>query len=99
MSFIASTLHPARRQGLQHVNEVWRIAETKLGNRNWALGDYSIVDIHLFRLFWRTANLLEPAATTLPNIFAHYNRTMIRSAVKRTIEVESSRIRTARLIK
>ena len=53
MSFIASTLHPARRQGPEHVNEVWRIAEAKLGNSYWALGDYSIVDIHLFRLFWR----------------------------------------------
>src|SRR6266849_3773241 len=53
MSFIASTLHPARRQGLDHVNEVWRIADAKLGHRAWALGDYSIVDIHLFRLFWR----------------------------------------------
>ena len=90
MSFIASTLHPARRQGVEHVNNVWRIAETKLGGREWALGDYSIVDIHLFRLFWRMANSLKPAPDTLPNLFRHYDRMLIRPAVKRTIEIESS---------
>jgi glutathione S-transferase len=90
MSFIASTLHPARRQGVEHVNDVWRIAETKLGGREWALGDYSIVDIHLFRLFWRMANSLKPAPDTLPNLFRHYDRMLIRPAVKRTIEIESS---------
>jgi len=90
MSFIASTLHPARRQGLEHVNEVWRIADTKLGNMAWALGDYSIVDIHLFRLFWRMERSLKPAPDTLPSLFRHYERMMIRSAVKRTIEVESA---------
>ena len=90
MSFIASTLHPARRQGLEHVNDVWQIAETKLGNRPWAMGDYSIVDIHLFRLFWRMARSLKPAPGTLPNLFRHHERMMIRPAVKRTIEIEST---------
>src|SRR5260221_8467702 len=36
MSFIASTVHPARRQGLEHANEVWRIADLKLGANEWA---------------------------------------------------------------
>src|ERR1700741_4029249 len=31
MSFIASTLHPARRQGLDHVRQVYAIADRKLG--------------------------------------------------------------------
>jgi len=90
MSFIASTLHPARRQGVEHLNEVWRIAEAKLGNSYWALGDYSIVDIHLFRLFWRMANSQKPARDSLPSLFRHYERMMIRPAVRRTIEVEST---------
>ena len=90
MSFIASTLHPARRQGLEHLKEVWRIAETRLGSRQWALGDYSIVDIHLFRLFWRMIPSVKPAPTTLPALFHHYERMMIRPAVKRTIELESA---------
>jgi glutathione S-transferase len=90
MSFIASTLHPARQKGLEHVIEAWRIADAKLGDRDWALGNYSIVDIHLFRLFWRMSRSLKPAPGTLPNLFRHYDRMMIRPAVKRTIEVESA---------
>jgi len=89
MSFIASTLHPARRQGLEHLNEVWRIADAKLATREWALGRYSIADIHLFRLFWRAIGSLKAASTTLPNMFLHYERMMMRPAVKTTIEVES----------
>jgi glutathione S-transferase len=57
MSFIASTLHPARQKGLEHVTEVWRIADGKLGTREWALGRYSIVDIHPFRLFGAVGSL------------------------------------------
>ena len=90
MSFIASTLHPARRQGPEHVVDVWRIAETRLGNSYWALGDYSIVDIHLFRLFWRLLPSVKSAPTTLPGLFRHYERMMIRPAVRRTIEAESA---------
>ncbi len=90
MSFIASTLHPARRQGLEHVNEVWRIADAKLGKKDWALGDYSIVDIHLFRLFWRMVPAAKPSRADLPGLFRHYERMMIRPAVKRTIAAESA---------
>jgi glutathione S-transferase len=89
MSFIASALHPARRQGLDHLNEVWQIADKKLGTRKWALGEYSIVDIHLFRLFWRMIPSAQPEPSSLPNLFPHYERMMIRPAVIRTIEIES----------
>ena len=65
-------------------------ADAKLGDRDWALGAYSIVDIHLFRLFWRMSRSLKPAPGTLPNLFRHYDRMMIRPAVKRTIEAESA---------
>lgn len=90
MSFLASTIHPARRQGLEHANEVWRVADGRLGANRWALGDaHSIVDIHLFRLFWRMEKSLEPPPGTLVNLYAHRDRMMARPAVKRTIEVES----------
>src|SRR5574337_1328181 len=56
MSFLASTIHPARRQGVEHAAQIWTIAETRLGAREWAVGRYSIADIHLFRLFWRFRN-------------------------------------------
>ena len=52
MSFIAATVHPARRQGLDHARKIYALADQRLGPRDWAVGDsYSIADIHLFRLF------------------------------------------------
>jgi glutathione S-transferase len=89
MSFAASTLHPARRYGLDHAREVWGIADRRLGS-GWALGRYSIADIHLFRLYWRLANSLKPAPETFPNLAAHYARMIARPAVQRTIEVETA---------
>ena len=88
MSFIAATLHPARRQGLAHAQAVYQIADRRLGDNGWALGAYSIVDIHLFRLFWRMAKSLQPAPGTLGNLFRHYEQMMVRPAVQRTIEAE-----------
>jgi glutathione S-transferase len=89
MSFIASTLHPARRQGLEYAERVYRIADRRLG-KGWALERYSIVDIHLFRLYWRLANSLKPAPELFPNLTAHYARMMQRPAVQRTIEIEAA---------
>jgi glutathione S-transferase len=89
MSFIASTLHPARKQGLEYAERVYGIADQKLG-QGWALGRYSIVDIHLFRLYWRLCRSLTPQPGTFPNLDAHAARMMARPAVQRTIEVESS---------
>jgi glutathione S-transferase len=89
MSFIASTLHPARQRGLDYAKQVYAIADRRLGS-GWAVGRYSIADIHLFRLYWRFANSLKPAPGTFPNLEAHYARMMARSAVQRTIEIESA---------
>ncbi len=90
MSFIASTLHPARRRGLDRAKVVYGIADRRLG-AGWALGErYSIADIHLFRLYWRLFNSLKPDAGTFPNLDAHYVRMMARPAVQRTIEVETA---------
>jgi glutathione S-transferase len=89
MSFIASTLHPARQRGLEYAKQVYGIADRRLGD-GWALGRYSIADIHLFRLYWRLANSLHPAPELFPNLTAHYQRMMARPAVQRTIEVETA---------
>jgi glutathione S-transferase len=89
MSFAAATLHPARRQGLDHAREVYAIADRRLGS-GWAIGDYSIADIHLFRLYWRLVNSLQPAPEEFPNLTAHYARMMARPAVQRTIAAESA---------
>src|SRR5882757_4676589 len=37
MSFIASTIHPARRQGTERWREVFEIAERRLGGRDWTV--------------------------------------------------------------
>src|SRR6516164_9950842 len=47
MSFIASTLHPARARGLDYAKQVYGVADRRLGANEWVLGRYSIVDIHL----------------------------------------------------
>jgi len=89
MSFIASTLHPARRRGIEAANKAWALAELRLGGREWAVQRYSIADIHLFRLFWRLVGSLKPDRTAFPGLYAHYEHMMARPAVQRTIAVES----------
>jgi len=88
MSFAASTLHPARRRGIEHAMQVYAIADEKLDDKEWAIGAYSIADIHLFRLFWRLTNTLEIPGGTFPNLSRHYDRMMSRPAVRQTIEFE-----------
>jgi glutathione S-transferase len=88
MSFIASTIHPARRIGVERWKEVFEIAEKRLARRDWAVGRYSIADIHLFRLFWRFFDSLHPARGTYPGLSAHYERMMARPAVQRVLEIE-----------
>jgi len=90
MSFIAATVHPARRQGAEHARAVYAIADRRLGADRWAVGSYSIADIHLFRLFWRFRGWLNPAEDDYPHLSAHYARMMQRPAVQRTIESEST---------
>ena len=90
MSFIASTLHPARRKGLDYARVVYSVADRRLGN-GWALGErYSIADIHLFRLYWRFVDSLKPAPGDFPGLSAHYERMMTRPAGKRTLKIESA---------
>ena len=90
MSFIASTVHPARRAGNTRLHEVFAIAEQRMAGRQWAVGEYSIADIHLFRLFWRWMNSGGPPKGTFPGMSAHYDRMLTRPAVQRVLEIESA---------
>jgi glutathione S-transferase len=102
MSFIASTIHPARRIGglrtedyvfegsVKRWKEVFEIAEKRLGRRDWVVGRYSIADIHLFRLYWRFVESTHPAPARFPGLSAHYDRMMTRPAVRRVLGIESA---------
>ncbi len=90
MSFIAATVHPARRQGLDHATQIYGLADRRLGARKWVLEKYSIADIHLFRLFWRFSSSLKPYPDAFPNLSAHLERMLQRPAVQRTIVVEAA---------
>lgn len=89
MSFVAATLHPARRQGLEHATSAYRVADRRMVRPGWVLGTYSIADIHLFRLFWRFNASLRPSPDVFPNLLAHHDRMLDRPAVRHTIEVEA----------
>ena len=90
MSFIAATLHPARRLGPEHAAKIYAIADQRLGKGPWVLQDYSIADIHLFRLFWRFNAALKLSPDGFPNLTAHHARMMARPAVRRTCEIEAA---------
>jgi len=90
MSFIAATLHPARRRGFDHARRIYALADRRLGTQTWALGSYSIVDIHLFRLYWRFYNSLRPTAAEFPNLQQHYQRMLARPAVRKTCDLEAA---------
>jgi glutathione S-transferase len=90
MSFIAATIHPARRIGRERWREVFVLAEQRLRRQEWTVDAYSIADIHLFRLWWRYIDTLHPDTGPFPGLTAHYQRMMTRPAVKKTLEVESA---------
>ncbi len=65
-------------------------ASPPLRDRDWAVGDYSVADIHLFRLYWRFAASLKPPPGSFPRLEAHHDRMLRRPAVIRTIEAEAA---------
>ena len=91
MSFLAATVHPVRKQGLDVARATYQMLDDRLGDADWAVdGRYSIADIHMFRLFWRFRGSLDPAPGDFPNLSRHYDRMMARPAVQKTIEIESA---------
>ena len=90
MSFTASTLHPARQKGAEHAQAMYRIAEQRLGGNEWAVGAYSIADIHLFRLFWRFRGSIGADLAMFPNLCRHHDQMMDRPAVRKTFAAEAA---------
>jgi glutathione S-transferase len=90
MSFVASGIHPARREGEDHARMIWGLADRRLGDREWAVGDYSIADIHLFRLYWRFGRFLGGDDGAYPSLARHFGQMMDRPAVKKTLAAEEA---------
>ncbi len=67
MSFIAATVHPGEAPGAWSTRgRIYAAADRRLGRHDWAIGTYSVADIHLFRLFWRFRNSLNPPDSESP---------------------------------
>ncbi|MEZ5857090.1 MAG: glutathione S-transferase family protein [Hyphomicrobiaceae bacterium] len=90
MSFAASALHPARLLEPPAAQAVWGHAERRLGDKDWAIGPYSIADIHVFRLFWRFNEALGLDKGKFPRLHAHCERMLARPAVIKTMAAEKA---------
>jgi len=90
MSFLASTVHASRARGEEFVMTAFGHANQRLGKNEWALGTYSIVDIHLFRIYWRFSNMLKIPRGTFAALEAHHDRMMAREAVKKAFATEKA---------
>jgi glutathione S-transferase len=88
LSFAASTMHGSRAHGPEAVAAAFAVAEKKLAGREWAIGKYSIADIHLFRVYWRFRPSIEAPKGTYPALEAHEARMLARPAVQKAMEAE-----------
>lgn len=90
MSFTASSMHGSRARGPEHVANAFAVANRKLGDRQWAIGRFSIADIHLFRVYWRFRPGIEAKPGTYPALEAHHDRMLARPAVQKAMAIEKS---------
>jgi glutathione S-transferase len=88
MSFLASTVHGARADA-EEARAAFDLAAQRLGDKEWALGDYSVADIFLFRLFWRFTARFKFMAGEFPTLEAHRARMLARPAVIKTLAAET----------
>jgi glutathione S-transferase len=90
MSFVASTVHGSRAKGEEQVLAAFDVANKRLGSREWAIGKYSIADIHLFRVYWRFRSGLKIPLGTYPALEGHHDRMLARPAVQKALEIEKA---------
>jgi glutathione S-transferase len=88
MSFTASTVHGSPPKGPEAVADAFRVANEKLGDREWAIGRFTIADIHLFRVYWRFRPTIDAQPGTYPALEAHHERMLARPAVQKAMEIE-----------
>jgi glutathione S-transferase len=90
MSFAASTLHGSRAKGTEAVAAAFTVAEKKLAGRDWAIGRYSIADLHLFRIYWRFRPGIDAPKGTYPALEAHHDRMLARPSVQKAMAAEKA---------
>jgi glutathione S-transferase len=90
MSFTGSTVHGSRAKGPEHVANAFAVANQKLDDRQWAIGKFSIADIHLFRVYWRFRPEMDAVPGTYPALEAHHDRMLARPAVQKALAVEKT---------
>jgi len=90
MSFAASTMHGSRAKGPDAIEAAFSVADKKLAGREWAIGRFSIADIHLFRVYWRFRPGLELPKSSFPTLQAHHDRMLARASVQQALEAEKS---------
>ena len=67
-----------------------RRANRKLGDRQWAVGRFSIAYIHLFRVYWRFRPGTNVPPGAYPALEAHHERMLARPAVQKALAVEKT---------
>jgi glutathione S-transferase len=87
MSFLASTVHRSAKDEAD-ARAALALAQQRLGASEWVLGNYSAVDIFLFRVFWRIGGRYKFAAGEFSALEAHQARVMARPAVIKTLAAE-----------
>ena len=91
MSFIAATIHPARRQGLEHARAVYTHRGAAAGRAG--LGGGALLDRRhpsVPAVLALPRHRCDPAPGEFPHLSAHYERMMARPAVQKTIEIEAA---------
>jgi glutathione S-transferase len=91
MSYLASTVQQARRQGRDSAYAVYRGVEARLNRGAWAVANqYSVADIHLFRIYWRTSASLNFDPDDFPALERHRKRMLARASVQATLAAEAA---------
>jgi glutathione S-transferase len=90
MSFVASSVHGSRLRGPEHIASAFGVAEAKLAGRPWAIGRFTVADIHLFRVHWRFRPGIDAPPGTYPALEAHRDRMLARPAVQKALAVEQA---------
>ena len=79
-----------RKEGPAAIADAFDLANTKLGDSEWAIGSYSIADIHVFRIYWRFLTQIDAAPGTYPALESHHDRMLARPAVQKAMEFEKA---------